>query len=512
MNLSTSLRLPEPSVSCRKSKTLKERGIIKGGGLDSAIVICDHDIGQAEVERLRKLFGLQQDVFIGKTGILNDVPLRFYNEPVRHKVDRSHWRPVPDRRSHQGTHSRRSFRSCRQCCLGEEDAFALPEETDSQEISRAARAATHVLDINAILKILPHRYPFLLIDRIIDIVPGKSVSALKNVTINEPFFQGHFPGHPIMPGVLIVEAMAQAGGFLLLNTVENPETKVVYFMGIDGVRFRKPVMPGDQLRFELKMLSFRRGICKMTGETFVGDTLVCEAEMLAAVVDQMSTNIIHPTAIVAAGASLGDDIEIGAHAIIEDNVVHRRRLPNRRQCSHRRRSATRQECQSASRRRARDNSAGSEIWRRSHSLLRVGDNTIIREYATVNRGTKHRGETTIGSDCLLMAYSHVAHDCIIGDHVILVNSVNLAGHIEIGDYAILGGLVPVHQFVKIGRHVMIGGGFRVPMDICPYRYVWWLSAEGNGTEYDRTQTARVSARKHSTALDKAFRHSFSLQA
>ena len=144
----------------------------------------------------------------------------------------------------------------------------------------------HVLDINAILKILPHRYPFLLIDRIIDIVPEKSVTALKNVTINEPFFQGHFPGHPIMPGVLIVEAMAQAGGFLLLNAVENPESKVVYFLGIDGVRFRRPVMPGDQLRFELKMLSFRRGICKMTGETFVGDTLVCEAEMLAQVIDR----------------------------------------------------------------------------------------------------------------------------------------------------------------------------------------------------------------------------------
>jgi UDP-3-O-[3-hydroxymyristoyl] N-acetylglucosamine deacetylase/3-hydroxyacyl-[acyl-carrier-protein] dehydratase len=131
----------------------------------------------------------------------------------------------------------------------------------------------------------PHRYPFLLIDRIVDMDP-KIGDGVGNVTINEPFFQGHFPGHPIMPGVLIVEAMAQAGGFLLLNAVENPESKVVYFLGIDGVRFRRPVMPGDQLRFELKMLSFRRGICKMTGETFVGDTLVCEAEMLAQVIDK----------------------------------------------------------------------------------------------------------------------------------------------------------------------------------------------------------------------------------
>jgi len=181
----------------------------------------------------------------------------------------------------------------------------------------------------------------------------------------------------------------------------------------------------------------------------------------------MSTNIIHPTAIVAAGALLGDGIEIGAHAIIEDNVniddgcrigsnvliADGARLGKNVKVHHGAVLAT----------IPQDLKFGGEP-----SLLRVGDNTTIREYATMNRGTKERGETTVGRDCLLMAYSHVAHDCLIGDHVILANAVNLAGHIEIGDYAILGGLVPVHQFVKIGRHVMIGGGFRVPMDICPY--------------------------------------------
>jgi len=266
-------------------ETMKERGIIKGGGLDSAIVICDHDIGQTEVERLRELFGLQQDVFIGKTGILNDVPLRFYNEPVRHKVI-----DLIGDLFLIGAPIKGHILAARS---GHAANVALAKKMRSLYQKKQIRkkfpsrsSGDHVLDINAILKILPHRYPFLLIDRIIDIVPAKSVSALKNVTINEPFFQGHFPGHPIMPGVLIVEAMAQAGGFLLLNAVENPESKIVYFLGIDGVRFRRPVMPGDQLRFELKMLSFRRGICKMTGETFVGDTLVCEAEMLAQVIDK----------------------------------------------------------------------------------------------------------------------------------------------------------------------------------------------------------------------------------
>jgi UDP-3-O-[3-hydroxymyristoyl] N-acetylglucosamine deacetylase / 3-hydroxyacyl-[acyl-carrier-protein] dehydratase len=264
---------------------MKERGIIKGGGLDSAIVICDHDIDQAEVERLRKLFGLQQDVFIGKTGILNDVPLRFYNEPVRHKtVDLIGDLFLIGAPIKGHVLAARSGHAANVALAKKMRSLYQKKQMRKKFSSRSS--GDHILDINAILKILPHRYPFLLIDRIIDIEPEKSVSAIKNVTINEPFFQGHFPGHPIMPGVLIVEAMAQAGGFLLLNTVANPEGKVVYFLGIDGVRFRRPVLPGDQLRFELKMVSYRRGVCKMTGETFVGDTLVCEAEMLAQVIDR----------------------------------------------------------------------------------------------------------------------------------------------------------------------------------------------------------------------------------
>jgi beta-hydroxyacyl-ACP dehydratase FabZ len=133
---------------------------------------------------------------------------------------------------------------------------------------------------------MPHRYPFLLVDRVVDIEPKKRVVAIKNVTMNEPFFSGHFPGHPIMPGVLIVEAMAQAGGILLLNTVGDPENKLVYFMGIDGVRFRKPVLPGDQIRFELEMIQFRRGTCKMQGQAFVDDELVTEATLMATIVDK----------------------------------------------------------------------------------------------------------------------------------------------------------------------------------------------------------------------------------
>ena len=142
------------------------------------------------------------------------------------------------------------------------------------------------MDINKILEVLPHRYPMLLVDRILEVEAGKRIVGIKNVTINEPFFQGHFPGHPVMPGVLIVEAMAQVGGMMLMGEVENPQDKIVYFMTIDKVKFRKPVIPGDQIRFELEMLQFRGKRCQMRGEGLVDGTKVAEAEMMAMIVDR----------------------------------------------------------------------------------------------------------------------------------------------------------------------------------------------------------------------------------
>ncbi len=139
--------------------------------------------------------------------------------------------------------------------------------------------------------------------------------------------------------------------------------------------------------------------------------------------------------------------------------------------------------------------------------LFLGDNTVVREFATINRGTHHRGETRIGVGCLLMAYSHVAHDCILGDNVIMSNSVNLAGHVVIGEYAILGGLVPVHQFVKIGAHAMIGGGTRVPMDILPICALWRLAANCMGINQIGLKRRGFSP-EALAALEKAFRYLF----
>ena len=143
-----------------------------------------------------------------------------------------------------------------------------------------------VMDIGRILDVIPHRYPFLLVDRIIEVEGTRRIVGIKNVTINEPFFQGHFPGHPIMPGVLIIEAMAQVGGMLLLGTIEDPDQKVVYFMSLDNVKFRRPVLPGDQLRCELEMLQNRGRTCRMKGIAYVDGQVVAEAEMMARVVDR----------------------------------------------------------------------------------------------------------------------------------------------------------------------------------------------------------------------------------
>ncbi len=265
---------------------LREANLIKGGSLDNAVVIYDLDVDKDKVqlERIRKAVGLNGDVFVPESGIVNDVPLRFYNEPVRHKTldllgdlfligvpFKGH--VLAARSGHKANVA--LARKMRELYKKRKFAGKFGKRSDEA-----------LLDIDAILGILPHRYPFLMLDRVLDLTPGKKVTAIKNVTINEPFFQGHFPGHPIMPGVMVLEAMAQAGGLLLLHAIGDPKTKLAYFMGADNCRWRKPILPGDQIRFEVTLDQFRRNTAKLTAEAYVGDTLVANANLMAMVIDR----------------------------------------------------------------------------------------------------------------------------------------------------------------------------------------------------------------------------------
>ena len=236
------------------------------------------EVAQLQAKGLIKGASAANAIVLDERGIANGGTLRWPDEFVRHKAAdilgdlaltgarvRAH--VVATRPSHGGN-------------------VAL-----ARALARAGKrtgGGEPVMDISKIMNYLPHRYPFLLVDRILEVEGNKRIVGLKNVTINEPFFQGHFPGHPIMPGVLIIEAMAQVGGMLLMSHFEgqNIDDKVVYFMSLDNVKFRRPVVPGDQIRFELEMLQFRGKTCKMKGAGYVDGQIVAEAEMMAMVTDK----------------------------------------------------------------------------------------------------------------------------------------------------------------------------------------------------------------------------------
>jgi UDP-3-O-[3-hydroxymyristoyl] N-acetylglucosamine deacetylase/3-hydroxyacyl-[acyl-carrier-protein] dehydratase len=224
----------------------------------------------------------ENTIVVGPGDGAGDMDLRFPDEFVRHKITdvvgdlallgrRFRGHVVARRPGHRGNIAlaRRLLREAEGRARGDDGEDAGP-----------------VLDIHDILEYMPHRYPLLLVDRVVEFEAGERIVGLKNVTINEPFFTGHFPEHPIMPGVLVVEAMAQAGGLLLMNEFDDPESKVVYLMSLDGVKFRRPVVPGDSLYFELRMTHFRGRVCRMQGVGRVDGDVVTEAELLARIMDR----------------------------------------------------------------------------------------------------------------------------------------------------------------------------------------------------------------------------------
>lgn len=276
-------------ASCRTFVFLKElevlakNNLIKGGDLDNAIVLVEKERSQEEYQAIAKMLGKENlEVKVEGIGVLNTIKLQFENEPARHKL-----LDIVGDLALVGKPIQGHILAARPGHAGNISFAKIIKNLIKEQKKKGPEfdlTKAPIYDVNQIMGILPHRYPFLLIDKIIELDENEVVG-VKNVTINEPFFQGHFPGNPVMPGVLQIEAMAQAGGVLALHNVENPELWSTYFMKIDAVKFKRKVIPGDTVVFQLKLISpIRRGIVQMKGTAYVNGQVVSEGELMAQVI------------------------------------------------------------------------------------------------------------------------------------------------------------------------------------------------------------------------------------
>jgi UDP-3-O-[3-hydroxymyristoyl] N-acetylglucosamine deacetylase/3-hydroxyacyl-[acyl-carrier-protein] dehydratase len=268
-------------VFVREIEPLLQHGLIKGGDLDNAIVIYERQISQERLDHLADTMGAARKDAT-ELGYIMNKPLAFSNEPARHKLldilgdIALIGKPIIGR----------ILASCPGHKINNQFARIIRKDVRLNEVQAPIYNPNipPVMDINRIKELLPHRYPFLLVEKIIE-VASKHIVGVKNVSVNEPFFQGHFPGEPVMPGVLLVEAMAQTAGLLVLSGVDEPHRYSTYFLKIDNVKFRQKVVPGDTVILRLEFMSeLRRGIANMKGYCFVGEKVVCEAELMAQIV------------------------------------------------------------------------------------------------------------------------------------------------------------------------------------------------------------------------------------
>lgn len=320
--------------------------------------------------------------------------------------------------------------------------------------------------IPRVLDRLCHRFPSLLVDRIDEHEAGRRMVAVKNVTVSEEFFQGHYPGTPLLPAVLTIEALAQVATLLLIEERDGRPAGQVALRGVNRAKFRRQVVPGDCLRLEVTLGDRHGPLVRVHGRAAVDGQTVAEAELVLAV--RPDAPQIDPSARVDPGARVGDGTFIGPFAVVGPKVVLGRG------------------CRVGASAVIDGNTVvGDETevfpfasiglppqdlkYRGEDTRLVIGKRNIFREFVTIHRGTAGGGgQTTIGDDNLFMAYAHVAHDCRIGHHTIFGNAATLGGHVSVEDYATISAYSGVHQFCRVGRHAFIGGYSVVTKDALPF--------------------------------------------
>ena len=327
------------------------------------------------------------------------------------------------------------------------------------------------IDIPSTLDRLCYRYPSLLVDAVLEFEPGRRVKAVKNVSVSEDFFQGHFPGEALMPGVLMIETMAQVATLLLADA--GGRVSRTWLRGVDKAKFRSRVVPGDRLMIEITAGPRRAALARLNALATIDGVLAAEAELVmgiegvkegaeAEAPDVHPTAIVHPNAKIGAGTVIGPYVTVGEHVTIgrncqigassvidgltdigDDNHIFPMTsiglVPQ-------------------------DLKFGGELTR-----VVIGDRNVVREFVTIHRGTKGGGGvTSIGNQNLLMAYTHIAHDCHVGNQTIFANGATLAGHVLVEDFASIGAFSGVHQFCRVGRYAFIGGYSVVTRDALPF--------------------------------------------
>jgi len=318
------------------------------------------------------------------------------------------------------------------------------------------------------LERLSYRYPSVLVDTVTRHEPGRRILAVKNVTVNEEFFQGHFPGTPLMPGVLMIESLTQVASLLLFSDGEPP-ARCAWLRGVDRAKFRRQVVPGDRLELSVTMGRKRGPLVRLEAVASVSGQVVAEAQLLVAL-DRApagapvihSTAIVHPDAKIGSGTVIGPYATVGAHVVLGRNcrvgassVVdgwttvgdHTDIAPM-----------------------ASIGLAPQDLkYKGEPTRLVIGEHNVFREFVTIHRGTAGGGGiTTIGDRNLFMAYAHVAHDCHVGSHTIFGNAATLGGHVHVEDFATISAYSGIHQFCRVGQHAFIGGYTVVTRDALPY--------------------------------------------